>query len=93
MRRKCPLASRFEGGSLRALKALSFFNLKPYLFLGNRRMSHKYAIIGLKKKNMKYISVNSWLKISNGGSTGRPPIQVRRKHVAHIDQNKSWLSG
>lgn len=51
-------------------------------------MSHVYAITGLMMKNAKYIVVNVWPMISKGGSTGRPPTHVRRKQVAHMDQNK-----
>jgi len=48
---------------------------------------------GRVKKNRKYIVVRYCPKVSNGASTGCPPIQVRREQIARKDQNISWEVG
>ena len=50
-------------------------------------------MIGVRRKNEKYVIVASWPIITYGSSTGRAPIHVRINHLATIVQNMSWAIG
>ena len=89
-RRRYLLSSRFGYIPFKALKALSFFNLKSYLL---EIVSHWWATSGLIKIRTKYRAVKNWPRISNGGSTGRPPIHVNKIAFVTIVQNKIWFIG
>lgn len=54
---------------------------------------HDLVQMGFARKNIKYRVVKIWPSHSNGSSTGRPPIHVRRAALDAIDQNRSWLGG
>jgi hypothetical protein len=74
------------------LKVSSFFNLESY-FIGEISLSHVPVIIGVNKKNEKYVAVANWPINTYGSSTGRAPIHVSTSQLATIVQNMNCARG
>lgn len=87
--RKCLLSSRFGFRPFKALKAISFLNLKSYF----RRLSHVFIITGFMMKYRKYRLVAICPIMMYGLSTGRPPIHVITNHDLTSNQNIICLIG
>jgi uncharacterized protein YbbK (DUF523 family) len=63
------------------------------MFYNFSKLSHSFDIIGLIRKNKKYMIVNTCPIVTNGSSTGRPPIHVNTAHDDTKNQNSNWFIG